>query len=59
MDEVAWQAASGLSGLHLVLQPDSSCAEPELEPQKRPRDGIQMFVVRHDWLTDRFTDLES
>ena len=55
VDELPWRSASGLQGLYLILQHDSSVAEPDIVDRKTDKAGIRTFVVTYDWLSDRYT----
>ena len=56
VDVVRWRAESGLRGIYLVLHQQAGLDEPGIEPLRRDRSGVRTFVVRYDWLTDRFLD---
>jgi hypothetical protein len=56
VDELSWRSASGVQGLYLILQHDSSVAEPDIVDRKTDKDGIRTFIVTYDWLADRYTD---
>jgi hypothetical protein len=54
VDELPWRSSSGHQGLYLILQHDSSVAEPDIVDRQTDKDGIRTFVVTYNWLSDRF-----
>ena len=51
-----WRTTSGLQGVYLVLQHQDSRTEPELTDRGVDADGVHMFAVEHDWLSDRYAN---